>query len=359
MNTKSSSRGRIVVVAIVVVIAIGACVALKSYWNKRNADDPTAVTVRIGWQIPLATQGQIVQVMKRTDILQKNGLNGKFVPFSYGGPQSEAALAGELDVIFVGDQPAINLIARGGKWKIVSRLFYTKTAIMVPPGSPIQKIEDLRGKNVASPFGSVAHREAILKEQAAGLDVDKDVNNINLDILEIANVVQAGGTQSWGKIDAVAVWEPSTSLFESKNLAKVVDFTRTLGVVAMSDDFIAKHPDAAVAFLVAVRQAWFHFATHTDEVNRWYIDDAKLSYSPEILAMAAKVEPNYSAREHKDIDLTISEEHIGTLNKGAAWSFERGFSKIKAEMRPAVNKEILTKALNWRDTPSSKVNTKE
>ena len=35
----------------------------------------------------------------------------------------EAAFAGELDVFFSGDQPAINLIARGGRWKIVGRLF--------------------------------------------------------------------------------------------------------------------------------------------------------------------------------------------------------------------------------------------
>ena len=136
---------------------------------KNPSAEKKLVPVRIGWQIPLSTQAQIVQVLKNTKILENHGLKADFVPFSYGGPQSEAALAGKLDVIFVGDQPAINLVARGGKWKIVSRLFYTRTAVMVPLGSPIQKMEDLRGKTVASPFGSVAHREATLKEKAADL----------------------------------------------------------------------------------------------------------------------------------------------------------------------------------------------
>lgn len=304
-----------------------------------------SVPVRIGWQIPLATQGQIVQVLKRTDLLETHGLQAGFVPFSYGGPQSEAALAGELDVMFVGDQPAVNLIARGGKWKIVSRLFYTKTAIMVPPGSPVQKMEDLRGKTVASPFGSVAHREAILKEQAAGLDADKDVRNINLDILEISNLVQAGGENSWGKIDAVGVWEPSTSLFEFKNMARTIDYTRTLGVVAISDDFITKHPEAAVQFLAAVLKAWAYFAAHTDQVNQWYIDDARLGYTPDVLAMAAKVEPNHSAISLKGIDLSLTEEHIATLERAAAWSFERGFTKTKPQMRLAVDTSLLARAM--------------
>src|SRR5208337_2250443 len=71
--------------------------------------------VRIGWQIPAATQAQIVQVLKRTDVLKSHGLEADFVSFSYGAPQIEAALAGKLDVIFAGDQPAINLISKGGK----------------------------------------------------------------------------------------------------------------------------------------------------------------------------------------------------------------------------------------------------
>ena len=44
------------------------------------------VPIRIGWQIPLATQGQIVQVLKKTDLLEKHGLRGDFKSFSYGGP---------------------------------------------------------------------------------------------------------------------------------------------------------------------------------------------------------------------------------------------------------------------------------
>jgi sulfonate transport system substrate-binding protein len=264
---------------------------------RKDADAVQAgVPVRIGWQISAATQAQIVQVLKRTNVLEGHGLEPNFVPFSYGGPQIDAALAGKLDVVFAGDQPVIDLVARGGKWKIVARLFYDRTAVMVPPNSPVKEIKDLRGKTVASPFGSVAHREAILKEQAAGLNADKEVKNVNMDILDIGNLVLAGGGEKWGKIDAVAVWEPSTSRFELGGFARSLSVARTLGVVAFSDDFIANHPDAAVQFLVAIARAWDYFSSHSDRVRQWYIDDAQLGYTLESLISAAKVDPNFGAK---------------------------------------------------------------
>lgn len=311
--------------------------------GKKSKDSLTKV--KIGWQIPLATQGQIVQVMKNTDVLEKNGLLGDFISFSYGGPQSEAALAGELDVIFVGDQPAVNLIAKGGKWKIISRLFYTKTAIMVPIESPIHSIIDFKGKTISSPFGSVAHREAILKQQAVGLDPDKDVKNTNLDILEIGNVVQAGGKEKWGNIDGVAVWEPSTSLFETNKLARIVDYTYTLGIVAVSEDFINKHPDAVTDLIKSVIESWNYFSQNQTVVNEWYKQDARLEYSPELLAKAASIDPNINAKQIKDIDLLLSEKNIQSLATATQWAFDRGFTENKPDIAKAVDLTFLNKAI--------------
>ena len=253
------------------------------------------VRVRIGWQIPAATQAQIVQVLKRTNLLKSHGLEADFVPFNYGGPQIEAALAGKLDVIFSGDQPAVNLVAKGGKWKIVARLYYDRIPVMVPHSSMIQDIKDLRGKTLAVPFESSAHREVILREQAAGLDADTEVKNVNMDILGIRNRVLLGGGDKWGNIDAVAVWEPISSLFELGGLARPLSSARTLGVVAVSEAFIAKHPEPAVQFLVAIARAWEYFAKHSDQVRQWYIDDVPLGYTSEVLLSAAKVDPNFGA----------------------------------------------------------------
>ncbi|MGO9019609.1 MAG: mechanosensitive ion channel domain-containing protein [Syntrophobacteraceae bacterium] len=304
------------------------------------------VRVRIGWQITAATQAQIVQVLKRTNVLKSHGLEADFVPFSYGGPQIEAALAGKLDVIFAGDQPAINLVAKGGKWKIVSRLFYDRIAVMVPHSSMIQDIKDLRGKTVAVPFESSAHREVILQQKAAGLDADIEVKNENMDILKIRNHVLLGGGDKWGNIDAVAVWEPIASLFELGGFARTLSSTRTFGVVAVSEDFIAKHPEAAVQFLVSTAQAWEYFSKHSDKVRQWYIDDAQLGYTPEVLLSAAKVDPNFSAKSLGEIDLRLTEDLIATMERDAAWALERGYSKADVHIRQAIDQSLLTMAMN-------------
>jgi len=50
--------------------------------------------IRIGWQMPSVTQAALVQVLKRTDVLARHGLEPNLIPYSYGTPEVEAALAG-------------------------------------------------------------------------------------------------------------------------------------------------------------------------------------------------------------------------------------------------------------------------
>ena len=312
--------------------------------SKGNGEYEEPVPIRIGWQIPAAMQALVTQVLKRTDVLERHGLEPSLVPFSYGAPQVAAALEGQLDAFFAGDQPAINLIERGGKWKIVARLFYDRIAFIVPPNSPAHKIEDLRGKIVASPFGSVAHREAILGQQAAGLDGSKDVTNVNRDILEIRRRVLAGGVEAWEEMDAAVVWEPNVSAFELGGLARTLSEKRTLGVVAISDEFIANNPDAAVRFLVSVVRAWDFLSHNPDRVMRWYIDDTKLDYTPEALTSTARLDPNFNTRTLQDINLELNEDLIAILEQGAAWA--RDGWDDGSHIRESIDQSLLAMAMN-------------
>jgi ABC-type nitrate/sulfonate/bicarbonate transport system substrate-binding protein len=307
------------------VIFIFALVSVES--SSAEGTD-ASVPIRIGWQIPAATQGQLVQIIKRTDILHLHGLDPNFVPFSYGGPQVEAAFAGKLDVVFAGDQPAVNLIARGGKWKIVARLFEDRISILVPPDSPITDVKGLRGKTVASAFGSTAHREVFLQQQAVGLDPEKDVRNENFDILEIGRRIQDGGVESWNGFDAAAVWEPFASRFEQEGLAQSLSSKSTLGVVAISEEFIANHPDEAVEFLVVLMRSWDFFALHPDQVMQWYIEDTRLDYTPEAL-VSARLDLNFSAKSLSEIDLRLKDEDVVALEQAAAWALKAGEGDVR------------------------------
>jgi ABC-type nitrate/sulfonate/bicarbonate transport system substrate-binding protein len=311
--------------------------------SRASEEIEAPVSIRIGWQIPSAAQAQIVQVLERTDVLERHGLEPRLIPFSFGTPQVEAALAGRLDVFFAGDQPAINLLAHGGRWKIVARLMYDRVAVLVPTHSPMQRIEDLMGKTVASPFGSVAHREVIVHQESVGLDADDDVRNVDLDILEIRRRVLAKGAQSWGEIDAAAVWEPVASRLELEGFARPLATSRTLGVVVVSDEFIARHPEAAVQLLVALARSWEYFSRNPERVMRWYMDDAQLGYVPETLASAARLDPNFGARSLGEIDLRLHEEDIATLERGAAWGREIGAEVPR--IRESVDQRLVGEAM--------------
>ena len=310
--------------------------------TRGDVTNESVVPIRIGWQIPAATQGQVLQVLKRTNVLEGHQLKPIFVPFSYGGPQVAAAFAGELDVFFAGDQPAINLIAKGGQWKIVARLFEDGVGIIVPPNSPIKNVNDLKGKTVASPFGSVAHRDAFREQEAAGLDPYKSVVNKNLDILEIRRRVQAGGNGSWDGIDAAAVWDPIISSFELEGLARSITSKRYLGVIAVSDAFIDKHPEAVVQLLTGVARSWGFFARQPDRVMQWYIDDTQLDYTSASL-VSARQDANFATTSLSEISLELKPSHIATLERAADWARDSG--EGLARISQAVDTGLLAQAM--------------
>lgn len=321
------------------ILAILISVSIQSAKSQQER-----IPIRIGWQLATATQGQLVEVLKRTNLLDMLGLDPTFVPFTNGEPEVVAALKGDLDVMFSSGQAVNNLLARGGKWKVVGRLHYIPAGIMVPPNSPIKELKDLKGKTVACPFGSFAHREATLKERSAGLDPDKDVHNVNMDILAIQKLVEAGGREKWGNVDAVAVWEPDISLYKSTGSAQLLCSHRAVYLVSVSEKFIADNRLAAIRFLEAVAQSWEFFNRFRDRVNQWYIDDSQFGFTSEALTAAAKQDPNFNAKSLSDIDLQLDKASFDLLDTGAKWSKDRGLTATVVPICQNIDQTLLATA---------------
>ncbi len=329
-------------------ILSGVAILMLAYFISTSMQSATSqqerVPIRVGWQLATSTQGQIVEVLKRTNLLDKLGLDPTFVPFSYGEPEVAAALKGDLDVMFSSGQSVNNLLARGGKWKVVARLHFIPAALMVPPDSPIKEIKDLRGKTIACPFGTIGHREATLNEQAAGLNPDKDVKHVNMDILDIQKLVEAGGREKWGNFDAVALWEPDIAQFQIDHSARLLSSHRAIYLISVSDKFIANNRPAAIRFLQGVAQSWEFFNNFRERVNQWYIDDSQFGFTSAALNAAAKEDPNFAAKSLKDIDLQIGDEGNRILDMGAKWSQEHGYTQTLVPIRQATDQTLLAAA---------------
>lgn len=307
---------------------------------------PELVPIRIGWQVAWAVEGQIAQCLKHTNILELNGLKGEFMGFTYGAPLNEAALAGEIDVGFVADQLAVSLIARGGKFKVVSRLMDFRAAIIAPAESDINQVSDLKGKTLAIPFGSTTHRVVLGMLKDAGLDTSKDVHIINMDISEQAGIVLSGTKKQWqGNIDALASWDPNIAIFESKGLAKLLKSELALAIVYMSEDFINKHPDSAKSFLKSLIESYYYYALNQRLANQWYVEEARIQFDPSLLDISASFEPNLRAKNIKDIDINIDDHHLAMMQEGAEFAFNIKLTSVIPNMKSATNSFLLSKAM--------------
>ena len=134
----------------------------------------------------------------------------KFARFDYGPPLVQAAATGDIDLGYVGTVPPITGAAKQFGFKIVATQHGSdpnKAAenIIVPKGSPIQTLADLKGKKIVIPQGSSAHGLALLALKSIGL-TPKDV--------ELVYLSPAAGATAFntGKVDAWSIWNPPSAI---------------------------------------------------------------------------------------------------------------------------------------------------
>jgi sulfonate transport system substrate-binding protein len=145
-----------------------------------------------------------------TGIFDKAPYKVKFARFTYGPPLVQAAASGDIDLGVVGDVPPITGAATEYGFSIVGVAHYINTEIpaediIVPKGSAIRTLRQLKGKKIAVPEGSSANGLVLLALKSVGLTP----SDVQLDFLSPA----AGATAfASGKVDAWAIWNPQVSL---------------------------------------------------------------------------------------------------------------------------------------------------
>ena len=305
---------------------------------------PPAVTlspIRIGWQTTWATQGQLSVILQKTDILESLGFSPEFTGFSYGGPLNEGALAGEVDVLFTADQPAIVLMNRAASWRVIGRLMYNRVGTFVPIDSPVQSVADLRGRTIAIPFGAAAHRETLGALRAAGLDPSTDVQPVNLNIQELVALIGSGATDGrWGTIDAGSAWDPAYADLEYTEQVRSVADGLVTSVVVMDADYVSATPGADKRFMQAMLEAYAFYRANTALANRWFKEAAQLPFDLAVLDRAASVEPNLSVARADQVSVTLSDDDLAALQRAADFMLEAELLPAPVVVEPLVNRTV-------------------
>lgn len=275
--------------------------------------------IRVGWQVPWATQGQLVQIWKKTDILKKNGLQAEFIGKIFGPQLNEIALAGGLDVVLTADQPAATLFSKDKGWVGIGRLMYNRTSTYVPLNSPVKSMKDLKGKTIGVPVGAAAERVTVAALRKAGLDPKKDVKIINLGIQEQGPLVMSGrADKSWAQFDALSGFDPLPAIFEAKGWVRVLDVGKVVSLVLMNEEFLKTNAGVAERVNKALAEAYDHYRQNTAQANTWFMEEAQLKDADQSTCdLAASLEPNLKVKRTSDIRVSFNEDDFKIM-QGAA-----------------------------------------
>lgn len=165
--------------------------------------------LRIGYQ----KNGILVVAKQQAAIearLKPLGVAVRWVEFSFGPPLLEALGLGSIDLGQTGDAPPIFAQAAGANlvYAAAQEAAGSGAAILLPKGSAIRSLADLKGKRVAFAKGSSAHNLTVAALEKAGLTY-RDIEPVTL------APADAAAAFARGSIDAWTIWDPYFAMAEA------------------------------------------------------------------------------------------------------------------------------------------------
>jgi sulfonate transport system substrate-binding protein len=239
----------------------------------------------------------------------------KWVSFAAGPPINESFAAGQQDIGFLGDVPAIIGKSAGINTKIIALTSSgpQTLAVIVPSKTAIKSPKDLKGKKVAVVKGSYAHHLLLLVLQKGGL-TPNDIELINLSQADIATSIINGS------IDAAAVWEPLLTKLTTQGsvhvLADGTGIKKGVLVIIATNDFVTKNRTKTKAVLNAYRRGVAFIKAHPKEAAQLIAADVNLT--PELLLTVFK---------KFDYNPVIEAEDIAEIKKSEVFLRSNGLIK--------------------------------
>lgn len=183
-------------------------------------------------------------VMKQHQLLEKefkkDGIKVNWFSINSGAQQAQAMAAGALDVSAVMNTASL-LMANGADNRVyVATGVARPTQVFAIVGKPGQqmKVEDLKGKKVAGPKGTVLHQVLVAALQSKGLKAS-DVELIQMDIPK-AHAALLGGHVDAALLAAGNIIQANAA--NAKTIATAQGYVDPLLVMAVSEKFAKENP---------------------------------------------------------------------------------------------------------------------
>jgi sulfonate transport system substrate-binding protein len=195
--------------------------------------------------------------------------------FPAAQPMLEALNAGALDVGMMGDLSFFTVFAAGAPLRAIGayRTDPRTQAILVPAGSTIQSVQDLKGRRVAGTRAGWGQFLILATLKQAGI-APSEVEIVLLSPPEARSALAAGAVDAW------AVWDPYVSQEILERGARILSDGRGLSPTIT---FVAAHVDAIAGKHAQLQDLLGRLATgqrwvrdHVDDYARIYTDLSKI-----------------------------------------------------------------------------------
>jgi len=313
------------------------------------------VTMRVGY-FPNITHSQALVGVARGDFSKAVGQDVTLdVKVFNAGPSAiEAMFAGQLDLSYIGPNPAINgyVKSNGEALRVIAGATSGGAALIIRPDANIARPEDLAGKKIASPqLGNtqdVALRAYLAAHGLKPTEKGGDVQVIPTDNPQILDLFRQK------QIDAAWVPEPwATRLIvdgggvlflDERDLWPGGDFVTTNIIV--NTQFLKEHPDLVKAWLRAHVEATLWELANPDQAKQIANDEIKRLTGK---ALAQEVVDGAWSR------MRVTYDPISTsLIKSADSAYTAGFLKDKPDLSGIYDLTLLNQVLKEKGLPPVK-----
>nr|WP_258194904.1 sulfonate ABC transporter substrate-binding protein [Janthinobacterium sp. PAMC25594] len=285
------------------------------------------VQVRIGYQ----KYGTLTLLKGRGTLekrLAEQGVGVKWTEFPAGPVLLEGLNVGSIDFGTVGEAPPIFAQAAGANLVYVGNepASPASEAIVVPKGSGLRTLADLKGKKIALNKGSNVHYLLLKALEKAGVAY-ADIQPVFLPPADARAAFERGSVDAW------AIWDPFLAAAEKQLGARVLADGK--GLVANYQFYLAsrtyaeKHPEILRIVLEEVAKVDDWGRNNPDEVAT--ILSAQTGLSKDVVALAAS-RYAYGVKP-VSVDVIASQQRVADA-----------FSSLKLIPKPIVVKDALLPA---------------
>lgn len=315
---------------------------------------PRNPVIRVGY-FPNITHSQAIIGMANGDFQKALGNNVTIAPkiFNAGPSVIEAMFAGELDLAYIGPNPAINgyVKSEGKALRIIAGATSGGAGLVVRNDAGINKIEDFHGRKIASPQlgntqdvalrGWLKDHGLKLKEKGGDVQVLPIQNPDQLTLFLKKEIDGAWTVEPW--VSRLIIDGGGRLFLDERTIWPNGDFV-TANII-VSKKFLEKYPDLVKKWIEA----------HVDLTN-WIngnLSEAKKIVNQQINKLTGKALPEAVLNE-AFARLKVTYDPVkNSLFVSTRWAFEQGFlGKDPPDISGIYDLGILNEVLKEKRLPA-------